>query len=78
MKPVLHSVVLLSATFSSLCAGATPRSNVLFILCDDIRWNAMSCAGHPAMKTPNIDRFANDRMPIDGGIRTELPDQKIR
>ena len=23
------------------------RPNVLFILCDDIRWNAMSCAGHP-------------------------------
>jgi N-acetylglucosamine-6-sulfatase len=33
---------------------------VLFILCDDIRWNAMSCAGHPTLKTPNIDRIASE------------------
>jgi N-acetylglucosamine-6-sulfatase len=36
------------------------RPNVLFVLCDDIRWNAMSCAGHPALKTPNIDRLARE------------------
>jgi len=36
------------------------QPNVLFILCDDIRWNAMSCAGHPTLKTPNIDRVANE------------------
>jgi arylsulfatase A-like enzyme len=44
---------------------AAERPNVLFILCDDIRWNAMSCAGHPALKTPNIDRIANE------GVRFE-------
>jgi arylsulfatase A-like enzyme len=36
------------------------RPNVLFILCDDIRWNAMSCAGHPTLKTPQIDRIAHE------------------
>ena len=36
------------------------KPNVLFILCDDIRWNAMSCAGHPALQTPNIDRIAKE------------------
>ena len=36
------------------------KPNVLFILCDDIRWNAMSCAGHPTLKTPNIDRIARE------------------
>src|SRR5882762_1753181 len=41
-------------------AATTGRPNVLFILCDDIRWNAMSCAGHPALKTPNIDRITNE------------------
>ena len=46
-------------------AGATSKPNVLFILCDDIRWNAMSCAGHPYLKTPNIDRIANE------GVRFE-------
>ena len=53
-----------------LCVFAAPtraadRPNVLFILCDDIRWNAMSCAGHPSLKTPNIDRLANE------GVRFE-------
>jgi N-acetylglucosamine-6-sulfatase len=43
----------------SVCAEPA-RPNVLFILCDDIRWNAMSCAGHPTLKTPNIDRLANE------------------
>jgi N-acetylglucosamine-6-sulfatase len=41
-------------------ADAPAKPNVLFILCDDIRWNAMSCAGHPALQTPNIDRIANE------------------
>jgi N-acetylglucosamine-6-sulfatase len=44
---------------------AADRPNVLFILCDDIRWNAMSCAGHPSLKTPNIDRIASE------GVRFE-------
>ena len=34
------------------------RPNVVFILTDDMRWDAMSVAGHPHLKTPNIDRLA--------------------
>ena len=36
------------------------RPNVLLILTDDMRWDAMSCAGHPHLKTPNIDRLAKE------------------
>ena len=36
------------------------RPNIVFILCDDLRWDCMSCAGHPYLKTPNIDRLANE------------------
>lgn len=39
-------------------AGAAERPNVVFILTDDQRWDAMGCAGHPYLKTPNIDRLA--------------------
>jgi N-acetylglucosamine-6-sulfatase len=38
-------------------AGATPR-NVVFILSDDHRYDAMSFMGHPIVKTPNMDRMA--------------------
>lgn len=32
--------------------------NVLFIMCDQLRWDYLSCTGHPTLKTPNIDRLA--------------------
>ena len=34
--------------------------NIIFILTDDQRYDAMSCAGHPWLKTPNMDRLANE------------------
>jgi arylsulfatase A-like enzyme len=39
-------------------AGALSRPNVVVILTDDMRWDAMSVAGHPYLKTPHIDRLA--------------------
>ncbi len=42
----------------AVLAAAGPRPNVLVILTDDMRWDAMSCAGHPFFKTPNLDRLA--------------------
>ncbi len=36
------------------------RPNVVLILTDDQRWDGMSCAGHPFMKTPNMDRLAKE------------------
>lgn len=35
-----------------------PRKNVLFIMCDQLRWDYLSCAGHPTLQTPNIDALA--------------------
>ena len=39
-------------------SDAAPVQNVLFIMCDQLRWDALSCAGHPFVETPNIDRLA--------------------
>jgi len=41
------------------------RPNILFVLTDDQRFNAMGCAGNPVIKTPNIDRLARE------GVRFE-------
>lgn len=38
----------------------TKRPNVLFILTDDQRYDALSCMGHAHLKTPNIDRLAHE------------------
>ena len=32
--------------------------NVLFIMCDQLRWDFLSCAGHPWLRTKNIDALA--------------------
>ena len=33
-------------------------TNVLFIMCDQLRWDYLSCYGHPHLRTPNIDGLA--------------------
>lgn len=32
--------------------------NILFVMYDQLRWDYLSCAGHPALHTPNFDRLA--------------------
>jgi arylsulfatase A-like enzyme len=32
--------------------------NILFIMCDQLRWDYLSCYGHPTLATPNIDKIA--------------------
>jgi arylsulfatase A-like enzyme len=32
--------------------------NILFIMCDQLRFDHLGCAGHPHLRTPNIDRLA--------------------
>ena len=32
--------------------------NILFIMADQLRWDYLSCYGHPNLKTPNIDSLA--------------------
>lgn len=34
------------------------KRNIVFILSDDHRYDAMGCAGHPWLETPNLDRLA--------------------
>lgn len=42
--------------------AATPASkpNLLIVLCDDLRWDHLSIAGHEHLKTPNIDRIGKE------------------
>ncbi len=56
----LMFAVLTGCQSASEMASDTKRPNVVFILCDDIRWDCLSVAGHPFLKTPNIDRLAKE------------------
>ena len=35
------------------------KKNILFIMADQLRWDYLSCYGHPTLKTPNIDKLAS-------------------
>ena len=49
-----------SAALVGAAAPPAPRPNVLFLLTDDQRWDQMGCAGHPFLRTPNMDRLARE------------------
>src|SRR4051812_24042445 len=61
----IHTMLLLVLICIAGCATAPkpqatiqpPRPNIVFIMTDDQRWDALSIAGHPFLKTPNIDRL---------------------
>jgi N-acetylglucosamine-6-sulfatase len=52
--------LLLLACFAACTMCAADRPNVLFILTDDQRWDALSLAGNRHLKTPNIDRIGRE------------------
>jgi|GEM_PF-6383400 arylsulfatase A-like enzyme len=37
-----------------------PRPNFLIVMTDQQRANHLSCAGHPTLQTPNLDRLASE------------------
>ncbi len=56
----------------------TAKPNILFIMADQLRWDYLGCAGHPHIRTPNIDRLARRgvrltrafvQAPVCGGSR---------
>ena len=70
MKPYQMNIAMIVMLLAGLDGGLalaqveTPpfqeRPNVLFILTDDQRYDALSCMGHPYLKTPHIDGLANE------------------
>src|SRR5262249_22692652 len=38
--------------------GKAARPNILFLLADDLRWDALGCTGNRLARTPNIDALA--------------------
>jgi len=57
---LLPAIVVLGVLSPACKSADAPRPNVVFILMDDLRWDEIGCAGHPFVKTPNIDRIARE------------------
>src|SRR5213080_3804451 len=54
------SVLLVTLIAFASRAQAQTRPNIIFIMTDDQRLDALSCMGHPFFKSPNLDRIANE------------------
>src|SRR5438128_1663479 len=58
MRALLSAAALLCLTFPAIAADRRP--NLVLFLTDDQRWDCLGVAGHPLLKTPNIDRLATE------------------
>jgi len=51
---------LMGMNSTGVVRGKEVPPNIVFILSDDHRWDALSYLGHPIAETPNMDRLAKE------------------
>ena len=57
-RAALATVFVATAALGGSAHAASAQRNIVFVLVDDMRYDAMGCAGHPFIKTPAIDALA--------------------
>ena len=50
---ILLTLTMACSIFAAQAVCSSPP-NILFIIVDEMRWDAMSCAGHPIARTPHL------------------------
>lgn len=65
LKMIVLPVLVCSSFGPLISQGQGKHPNVLIIMTDQQRWDAMACAGNAEIKTPNMDRLAK------GGVQFE-------
>lgn len=61
MKFLLLLLTLVAAPLTRCLATEKPL-NILVLFADDWRYNTLGCAGNPVVKTPQLDKLANEGM----------------
>ena len=59
MRKLLSLLLFLFVT-SALFAQKSDQPNIIFLLTDDQRWDALGYAGNPLSLTPEMDRLASE------------------
>jgi len=54
------TLVLGVVTGQTQAAETSTQPNMVIVVVDDLRWDDIGCAGHPFVRTPNIDRIARE------------------
>ena len=66
----LLSLGLMGRSSPAAATGERPRPNILFILSDDHRWDALSHLGHSVLSTPSLDRLAREGVLFENAFCT--------
>lgn len=53
-------VAVADSSSASAQASVSERPNLVFLISDDHRWDALGIAGNPKVRTPNLDRMAQE------------------
>ncbi len=73
---ILFALGLITLTFSNIRAQENPdgkKPNIIFLLTDDQRWDAMGAMGNPVIKTPNMDKPATEGVLfLNGYVTTSI------
>lgn len=55
---ILLACILIVPGFRLPAESVTRPPNIIYILCDDLRWNSLGCMGDRLIQTPNVDSLA--------------------
>jgi arylsulfatase A-like enzyme len=67
MMTVLGAIAV---TLAARLASASDRPNVVVLVSDDHRADVLGCAGHPVVRTPNLDRLAAEGVRFENAFVT--------
>src|ERR1017187_1010138 len=60
-RPLSRRELLLAACrLAAAQAAPASRPNILWLMADEFRADAMHCSGNPVVSTPNLDRIAGE------------------
>ncbi len=68
VSPFLYLLALFALPLST--ATGQDRPNVIVINVDELRWDGLGITGHPFVKTPHIDRIAQEGMLMENSFVT--------
>lgn len=59
-KTIFYFLLIIGISLALTYDRKQPKPNIIFILTDDHRWDALGYSGNPVIKTPNMDDLARN------------------
>ena len=67
---LLFFILIVLVQTGSVSYAVEKKPNIIFILTDDHRWNALGVMGHPFVETPHMDRLAREGILFENAFVT--------